>query len=74
MDGSYHIDTALRGYVQPHRQPSPGPGNAVTGDIREVYGEAKDAGFNITVTSITTGRLVSKWGRYRILPTSAPRP
>jgi uncharacterized protein (UPF0335 family) len=48
MDGSYHIDTALRGYVDRivnlHQDR-----DAVNGDIREVYGEAKDAGFNVTI-------------------------
>jgi uncharacterized protein (UPF0335 family) len=48
MDGTYHIDTALRGYVDRivnlHQDR-----DAVNGDIREVYGEAKDAGFNVTI-------------------------
>jgi uncharacterized protein (UPF0335 family) len=48
MDGSTHIDTALRGYVDRivnlHQDR-----DAVNGDIREVYGEAKDAGFNVTI-------------------------
>ena len=48
MDGSYHIDTALRGYVDRivnlHQDR-----DAVNGDIREVYGEAKEAGFNVTI-------------------------
>jgi len=48
MDGSYHIDTALRGYVDRivHLHEDR---DAVNGDIREVYGEAKDAGFNVTI-------------------------
>jgi uncharacterized protein (UPF0335 family) len=48
MDGSTHIDTALRGYVDRivnlHQDR-----DAVNGDIREVYGELKDAGFNVTI-------------------------
>jgi uncharacterized protein (UPF0335 family) len=48
MDGSTHIDTALRGYVDRivnlHTDR-----DAVNGDIREVYGELKDAGFNVTI-------------------------
>jgi uncharacterized protein (UPF0335 family) len=48
MDGSNHIDTALRGYVDRivnlHQDR-----DAVNGDIREVYGELKDAGFNVTI-------------------------
>jgi uncharacterized protein (UPF0335 family) len=48
MDVSTHIDTALRGYVDRivnlHQDR-----DAVNGDIREVYGEAKDAGFNVTI-------------------------
>jgi len=47
-DGSYHIDTALRGFVERivnlHQDR-----DAVNGDIREVYGELKDAGFNVTI-------------------------
>lgn len=48
MDGSNHIDTALRGYVERivnlHADR-----DAINGDIREVYGELKDAGFNVTI-------------------------
>jgi uncharacterized protein (UPF0335 family) len=48
MDGSTHIDTALRGYVDRiinlHYER-----DGVNGDIREVYGEAKEAGFNVTI-------------------------
>jgi uncharacterized protein (UPF0335 family) len=48
MDGSTHIDTALRGYVDRicnlHQDR-----DAVNGDIREVYIELKDAGFNVTI-------------------------
>jgi uncharacterized protein (UPF0335 family) len=47
MDGSNHIDTALRGYVDRicnlHIDR-----DALNGDIREVYKEAKDAGFDTT--------------------------
>jgi uncharacterized protein (UPF0335 family) len=48
MEGSYHIDTALRGFVERivnlHQDR-----DAVNGDIRELYGELKDAGFNVTI-------------------------
>jgi uncharacterized protein (UPF0335 family) len=47
MDGSYHIDTALRGYtdriVNLHEQR-----DELNGDIRLVYAEAKGAGFDVT--------------------------
>jgi uncharacterized protein (UPF0335 family) len=47
MDGSYHIDTALRGYTDRimnlHQDR-----DALNGDIREVYAEAKEAGFDVT--------------------------
>jgi uncharacterized protein (UPF0335 family) len=48
MDGSTHIDTALRGYVDRivnlHEQR-----DELNGDIREVYGEVKEAGFVVGV-------------------------
>ena len=46
MDGSSHIDTALLGYadrvVNLHKERK-----ALNQDIAEVYGEAKEAGFNV---------------------------
>ena len=48
MDGGTHIDTALRGYVDRiinlHEER-----DNINGDIREVYGEVKEAGFNVTI-------------------------
>jgi len=48
MDTSAHIDTALRGFVDrivsEHERR-----DEVNGDIRVVYAEAKDAGFNVTI-------------------------
>jgi uncharacterized protein (UPF0335 family) len=47
MDGSYHIDTALRGYTDRilnlHKER-----DDLNGDIREIYHEAKEAGFDVT--------------------------
>jgi uncharacterized protein (UPF0335 family) len=48
MDGNTHIDTALRGYVDRivrlHEDR-----DYTNGEIRVVYGEAKESGFNVTV-------------------------
>lgn len=44
MDGSYHIDTALRAYVERIVNLHEDRDN-INGDIREVYAEAKEAGF-----------------------------
>lgn len=48
MDGSTHIDTALRGFVDriitKHEDR-----DEVNSDIREIYGEVKDAGFVVAV-------------------------
>lgn len=48
MDGSTHIDTALQSYVTRIANLHDDRDN-INGDIREVYGEAKDAGFNVTI-------------------------
>src|SRR5215472_10715769 len=48
MDGSTHINTALRGFVDrivvKHEAR-----DDINGDIREIYAEAKGAGFDVTV-------------------------
>jgi len=48
MDTTTHIDTALRGFVErivsEHERR-----DEVNGDIRMIYAEAKDAGFNVTI-------------------------
>lgn len=48
MDGSNHIDMALRSYVDRIVHLHEDRDN-INGDIREVYGELKDAGFNVTI-------------------------
>lgn len=48
MDGTTHIDTALQSYVTRIANLHDDRDN-INGDIREVYGEAKDAGFNVTI-------------------------
>lgn len=48
MDGGTHIDTALRGYVDRIVHLHEDRDN-INGDIREVYGEVKEAGFNVTI-------------------------
>jgi uncharacterized protein (UPF0335 family) len=47
MDGSYHIDTALRGYVERILKLDEEK-DALNGDRREVFAEAKGAGFDVT--------------------------
>ena len=48
MDGSYHIDTALRGFVDRIVEKHEARDD-INGDIRELYGEVKEAGFVVSV-------------------------
>jgi len=48
MDGSYHIDTALRGFVDRIVEKHEARDD-INGDIRELYGEVKEAGFVVGV-------------------------
>jgi uncharacterized protein (UPF0335 family) len=48
MDGDNRIDVALGGYVE-RISNLHDDRDAVNGDIREVYAEAKEAGFNVTI-------------------------
>jgi uncharacterized protein (UPF0335 family) len=48
MDGSYHIDTALRGFVDRIVEQYKARDD-INGDIREIYGEVKEAGFVVSV-------------------------
>lgn len=48
MDGSYHIDTALRGYVDRVIRKYEDR-DEVNGDISEIYAEIKEAGFVVGV-------------------------
>lgn len=48
MDGSYHIDTALRGFVDRIVEKHEARDD-INGDIRELYAEVKEAGFVVSV-------------------------
>lgn len=48
MDGTSYIDTSLQNYVRRIANLHDDR-DSINGDIREVYGEAKDAGFNVTI-------------------------